>query len=79
MPPPLYLNSKVFHHKFHSGSIRATGGDISKATIYIADEISKLKREKEFQVLLTATWQLHNSDRSPQAFFCHFHLSTRCL
>ena len=79
MPPPFYRNSKVFYQKLHSVSIRPTGGDISKANINIAYEISKVEREKEFSVLLNAIRQLHTSDLSPQIFYCHFHLSTRCL
>ena len=39
MPPPLYLNSKVFRQKLHSGSTRPTGGDVSKAVINIANKI----------------------------------------
>ena len=81
MPPPFYRNYKVFNQKFHSVSIRPTGGDTSNANINVADEISKVEREKEFSVSLTAIRQLHTSDLSPQVFCCHFHLSrsTRCL
>ena len=79
MPPPFYRNSKMFYQKFHLFSICPTDGDNSKANKNIADEISKLERKNEFSVLLTAIRQLHTSDLSPQVFYCHFHLSTRCL
>ena len=52
MPPPFYRNSKVINQKFDSVSVGPTDGDISKANI--ADEISRVEREKEFSVVLTA-------------------------
>ena len=44
MPPSFYRNSKIFYQKLHAVSIRPTGGDISKANINIADEISNVER-----------------------------------
>ena len=68
MPPSFYRNSKNFYQKLHAVSIRPTGGDISKANINIADEISNGEMENEFSVLLTAVRQLDTSDLSPQVF-----------